>query len=391
MLKDSLLYRNTYCAIEFGIDALGKEQFTALTLRKKKGELYIKNKTTTKSVEDLINFLKQEKQQHTILIINNQQVLFKVIEKNAKNPVVAAFPTINKKEFITEVKHSNEKSFIGIVRKRYAENIWTLFNEAGIIILDTVIGILPVFALLDVLPGTEHIQTTHSQISIINQQVTSITSNVFSEESYQINGLELKNYEILSLGAMVSFYVNEQIQYSTKELETFKQQTIFAKGLKAGLALMFLILLVNFMFFSNYYRQIEKLQAEINIYSETKEALKKIASEVDKKKKLLQQIQNSGTSSLSKYTDQLIQEIPHSILLEEVNYQPFITTIKENKLIKNEQNMLQVSGVFKNNRELSNWIDVVEQKSWVQKVDGLSIQSDARKKIAKFFFKIKIK
>jgi len=334
MLKDSLLYRNTYCAIEFGIDALGKEQFTALTLRKKKGELYIKNKTTTKSVEDLINFLKQEKQQHTILIINNQQVLFKVIEKNAKNPVVAAFPTINKKEFITEVKHSNEKSFIGIVRKRYAENIWTLFNEAGIIILDTVIGNLPVFALLDVLPGTEHIQTTHSQISIINQQVTSITNNVFSEESYQINGLELKNYEILSLGAMVSFYVNEQIQYSIKELETFKQQTIFAKGLKAGLALMFLILLVNFMFFSNYYRQIEKLQAEINIYSETKEALKKIASEVDKKKKLLQQIQNSGTSSLSKYTDQLIQEIPHSILLEEVNYQPFITTIKENKLIR---------------------------------------------------------
>ena len=391
MLKDSLLYRNTYCAIEFGIDALGKEQFTALTLRKKKGELYIKNKTTTKSVEDLINFLKQEKQQHTILIINNQQVLFKVIEKNAKNPVVAAFPTINKKEFITEVKHSNEKSFIGIVRKRYAENIWTLFNEAGIIILDTVIGSLPVFALLDVLPGTEHIQTTHSQVSIINQQVTSITNNVFSEESYQINGLELKNYEILSLGAMVSFYVNEQIQYSTKELETFKQQTIFAKGLKAGLALMFLILLVNFMFFSNYYRQIEKLQAEINIYSETKEALKKIASEVDKKKKLLQQIQNSGTSSLSKYTDQLIQEIPHSILLEEVNYQPFITTIKKNKLIKNEQNMLQVSGVFKNNTELSNWIDVVEQKSWVQKVDGLSIESDARKKIAKFFFKIKIK
>ncbi|WP_440881306.1 hypothetical protein [Tenacibaculum sp. C7A-26P2] len=391
MLKDSLLYRNTYCAIEYGIDALGKEQFTALTLLKKKGELYIKNKTITKSVEDLINFLKQEKQQHTILIINNQQVLFKVIEKNAKNPVVAAFPTINKKEFITEVKHSNEKSFIGIVRKRYAENIWTLFNEAGIIILDTVIGNLPVFALLDVLPGTEHIQTTHSQISIINQQVTSITNNVFSEESYQINGLELKNYEILSLGAMVSFYVNEQIQYSTKELETFKQQTIFAKGLKAGLALMFLILLVNFMFFSNYYRQIEKLQAEINIYSETKEALKKIASEVDKKKKLLQQIQNSGTSSLSKYTDQLIQEIPHSILLEEVNYQPFITTIKENKLIKNEQNMLQVSGVFKNNRELSNWIDIVEQKSWVQKVDGLSIESDARKKIAKFFFKIKIK
>ena len=391
MLKDSLLYRNTYCAIEYGIDAQGKEQFTALTLRKKKGELYIKNKTITKSVEDLINFLKQEKQQHTVLIINNQQVLFKVIEKNAKNPVVAAFPTINKKEFITEVKHSNEKSFIGIVRKRYAENIWTLFNEAGIIILDTVIGSLPVFALLDVLPGTEHIQTTHSQVSIINQQVTSITINVFSEESYQINGLELKNYEILSLGAMVSFYVNEQIQYSTKELETFKQQTIFAKGLKAGLALMFLILLVNFMFFSNYYRQIEKLQAEINIYSETKEALKKIASEVDKKKKLLQQIQNSGTSSLSKYTDQLIQEIPHSILLEEVNYQPFITTIKENKLIKNEQNMLQVSGVFKNNRELSNWIDVVEQKSWVQKVDGLSIESDARKKIAKFFFKIKIK
>lgn len=391
MLKDSLLYRNTYCAIEYGIDAQGKEQFTALTLRKKKGELYIKNKTITKSVEDLINFLKQEKQQHTVLIINNQQVLFKVIEKNAKNPVVAAFPIINKKEFITEVKHSNEKSFIGIVRKRYAENIWTLFNEAGIIILDTVIGSLPVFALLDVLPGTEHIQTTHSQVSIINQQVTSITINVFSEESYQINGLELKNYEILSLGAMVSFYVNEQIQYSTKELETFKQQTIFAKGLKAGLALMFLILLVNFMFFSNYYRQIEKLQAEINIYSETKEALKKIASEVDKKKKLLQQIQNSGTSSLSKYTDQLIQEIPHSILLEEVNYQPFITTIKENKLIKNEQNMLQVSGVFKNNRELSNWIDVVEQKSWVQKVDGLSIESDARKKIAKFFFKIKIK
>ena len=135
MLKDSLLYRNTYCAIEYGIDAQGKEQFTALTLRKKKGELYIKNKTITKSVEDLINFLKQEKQQHTVLIINNQQVLFKVIEKNAKNPVVAAFPIINKKEFITEVKHSNEKSFIGIVRKRYAENIWTLFNEAGIIII----------------------------------------------------------------------------------------------------------------------------------------------------------------------------------------------------------------------------------------------------------------
>ncbi len=390
MLKDSLLYGNTYCAIEYSVNEVGEELFIALLLLKKNGELEVKTKEKFKSPIELRDFLKKEKQKHLVLVINNQQVLFKTIEKNEKNPISVAFPTVNKKDFLSEVQHSAEKSFVGIVRKNYVESLVDFLKKDGIAVLDIVIGGLSVFGLLEVFPENDEVYTTNSKVTIHQNQISSIETRVFHDQTYGINGLELDNYQILNLGAIVNFYLNKQVQQSKEELEEFTHKTIFTKGLMAGLVLIFIVLLVNFMFFSKYYSKIERLQADLTEHSQTKEVLKKIAKDVDKKKKLLQQIQSSGTSSLSKYVDQLVSEIPRSVLLQEVNYQPFLTVIKEDKLIKNELKTLSVSGVFKDNAELSDWIDIIEKKQWVKKVDGLSIERDTRKKVSKFYFHIKI-
>ncbi|TDQ21831.1 hypothetical protein [Tenacibaculum caenipelagi] len=389
MFKDWFLYSSRFCAVEHAIDINGSERFNCLLLRKKRNELFIEKEESFLSNEELISFLKSNKQQHIVLTINNQQVLSKKIkEEGNQNVVQSAYPNLKLKDFYYQSERSNHYVFIALARRLYVDEILELYHSKGISVLDFSLGNLAIYGITSLFK-TSKIYTSNAEIIIESERIIDIELKHFDKkEEYKVNGLVLNNSSLLSLGTVINCYLKSNFYQGEERVSTYKGRIIFKKGYKVILVVCFLILLINFLVFNTYYKKVEQLNNHIDLYNNTRTELNLLRSKVSEKENVLSQIKSYVSSNLSRYVDEIVTIVPSSILLSELNYQPFSSSIKEGKEIKNELSQIKISGSFKNNSDLSGWIDKLERLNWIKAIEKLSIVNTVRG--SKFYFSIKI-
>lgn len=389
MFKDWFLYNNKFAAIEHTFNAKGEEVYSYLLLRKKGKELLNEQKETFNSKDALVDVLKKEKQTHVVLIVNDQQVLSKKIDfVENQNAFQLVYPNLNSQDFYYQNEQAGDSLFIAVSRRSYVDELIAFYATHKIAVLDVVLGNLPLVGIADVLNADE-VYTSNAKIKIEAGKVTDIVSKQFTPEEYSINGLSIASNNLLSLGAIISYYLKNRIYQDKKLFENFKDGVFFKKGFKGVLAFCFLVLLVNFLYFNSYYEKVNRLNSHVELYSNSTEELNVLGKDVKEKERLLNQIQNYASSNLSKHIDEIVERIPSTILLTELNYQPFSGTIKEGKPIKNELKVIKVSGDFKENSDISLWMDSLERLAWVKEVSKVSITNTS--KGSKFYFSIEIK
>ncbi|MFY7669769.1 hypothetical protein ACOSP6_01640 [Tenacibaculum sp. MEBiC06402] len=392
-MKDRLFFGNTFCAVEHSFDSEGNEEFHCLQLSKQKNELVLKNSESFNSLENLFSYLKEIKQEHLVLVVNNNQVLSKSIpfvEPNKELVFKNAYPTLVKSNFYAQVSYSNTNSFISIVRNDYVEKLVREYQSNAIDVVDVLIGSLSVSAISDVIEETE-VYTSNAKVTLLDKQIHLIENKSFDVSIYTINGLKIQSSYVLSLGAIVSFYLQKGIFFSENNVTQFKEKKTFNLGYKLVLGVIFLMVLVNFLFFSSYNKEVAKLQEQLEIKTGAKLRLKEISVSLEKKRKLLSELQNSSLFSVSKYADQIVEEIPNSVVLSEINYQPIEGTIRKEKEVKFKVKEIEIKGVLNNYNEFTSWIDKIEQKKWVNQLLELSTEKDKRKKNSSFHVLIRVK
>ena len=392
-MKDRLFFGNTFCAVEHSFDSGGNEEFHCLQLSKQKNELVLKNSESFNSLENLFSYLKEIKQEHLVLVVNNNQVLSKSIpfvEPNKELVFKNAYPTLVKSNFYAQVSYSNTNSFISIVRNDYVEKLAKEYQSNAIDVVDVLIGSLSVSAISDVIEETE-VYTSNAKVTLLDKQIHVIENKSFDVNTYSINGLKIQSSYVLSLGAIVSFYLQKAIFFSENNVTQFKEKKTFNLGYKLVLGVIFLMVLVNFLFFSSYNKEVAKLREQLEIKTGAKLRLKEISVSLEKKRKLLSELQNSSLFSVSKYADQIVEEIPNSVVLSEINYQPIEGTIRKEKEVKFKIKEIEIKGVLNNYNEFTSWIDKIEQKKWVNQLLELSTEKDKRKKNSSFHVLIRVK
>lgn len=392
MLKDWFLYNNKFCAVEHTFDAQGADVFNYLLLAKKGKELLIVGKEVFDNKEALVNFLKEQKQNHVVLVVNDQQVLSKKITSEVatvnQNVFQVAYPNLNSQEFQYQYEITKEHVFLAVTRNSYIQELINFYQTHKISVLDFSLGNIGFFKISKLFKNQE-VNTSNAHITLASDEVTNITLKQFDKENYTLNGLAIESNDVLLLGGIVGCYIEKGISKNRKLFEAFKDAVIFKKGVKIALSLCFLVLLINFMVFSSYHSKVNRLNSHIELYRSTTEELNALNKKVKKKENLLNQIQNYASKSTSKYIDELVARLPNTVLLTELNYQPFLNTIKEEKEIENENGVIKVSGEFKEQKTISIWVDSLEKLPWVKEVSKLSIENTSKK--SKFYFSIVIK
>ena len=392
-MKDRLFFGNTFCAVEHSFDSDGNEQFHCLQLRKQNSELIIANSDSFDSIEKLFSFLTEIKQEHLVLVVNNNQVLSKsipVLEPNRELVYKNAYPTLSKNDFLTQVVYSKTESYVSIVRNDYIQQLIKEYSQNNLTVLDVTLSIMSIDSITDVV-NYEELFTSNSRITISDGKLNSIENKRFDFYCYEINGIKIQSSYLLSLSSIVSFYLKKNISFSEKYLTDFKDKKVFNLGYKIVLGIIFILVLINFLLFSNYSRNVNNLQQELEIKKGAKNKLKTISVSLDKKRKLLLELQNSSLFSVSKYTDQIVEELPNSVILSDINYQPVKGTIREGKEANFLIKEIEIKGVLNNYNEFTSWIDKIEQKKWVNQLLELSTEKDKRKKNSSFHVLIRVK
>ena len=336
-----------------------------------KSELIIEDSFSFNTIDELQD--KVDKNTPLFLIINDDQVISKkIIQSSDDTAILTAFPNLNIEEFYTEIYTNTEQTFVNICRKESVEKILEEFTNTDYHIIGFSLGNLSAVNLCEILEN-KNISTSNSTIKYGDAIVEDIIPNQVNETTYHINGLDVTNKNLLSFSGVFTYITAIQKTSSNfknineKLTANFKERVFFNTGFKVGLGSIFILLLISFLFFSNYNSKIQELDANLFSKKTQIEALKTLKEEVNQKEKILKAYV-SESSKVSWYLDQLGINVPHSIQLSEMNWQPLLSTIKEGKEIKPQKNTLFIKGTTLKPSEFSSWVAQLEQTEWIKKV-----------------------
>ncbi|MCF6168802.1 hypothetical protein [Lutibacter sp.] len=367
-------YGSLYAAIEHQSND-ENEQFALLVLKKEKNEFKIETQKLLESLKEVAETI--NKDQHLYLIVNNNQVLSKSIQKELSEDKVVqkSFPNIKISDFYYEIVQLEESTYISICRKEYIEKLINDYKQNNINIIGFTLGNNSATHLLSFIEKT-NFSTSNTIISIGKNQLKSIDLNDrIDETSYVINGIEISNTYILALASVIAYYTNSTStssnfkNYNVSILKYYTQKRFFSLGLKTGLALLFISLLINFLYFDFYNKKIENLTQKTQINQSQKEQLLLLNSELSSKKKLVGDIINSTASKTSLYFDLIGLIVPNTILLGSMKYQPILKNIEEQKKIVLNSQTLFIKGSSSNSKNFSTWIKNLENFDWINSVD----------------------
>jgi len=144
MLKDVTTYLqfgSHFCGIEHTSE-YGQDTLYATILKKTKNEVDVESHFEASSIENLSEQL--PKNQHVVLIINNQYVITKKVQDDQIDHlklVYKAFPNINLEEFYYEILEQKTIHYVSICRKKYVEELITEYsaNTISVLILKIII------------------------------------------------------------------------------------------------------------------------------------------------------------------------------------------------------------------------------------------------------------
>ncbi len=393
--KTYLDYGNRFCGIEHASQK-GQEIYFSTLLKKKTHILDIEVCHKESSLEKLK--VKLPKKQHICLIINNNNVLAKQIESDETNILKAvynAFPSINLDDFYYEVIVQKNNQFVSICRKAYVEELVNNYIKEGFSVINITLGnsiISGISTLLD----SKNITTSNANVFLEDNTISKIEkTEINNEANYNVNGIEISNNHLLSCSGALSFFINsynpntnfEELKSTFKK--NYKQSRFYTVFLKSGLVMLLLILLINFFVFNNYFNKVKTLQQTSQLNQTTKQNILKLNENVSKSQRIVEDMLKSNSSKSSFYINAIIQNLPNSILLSDLNYQPLIKRIKADKRIQTEINSILISGKSNNSEIFSNWLSDLENTNWIHKIEIINYE-DFSKTSSKFSLKLDI-
>lgn len=377
MLTKMITYWNfgkEYCSLEHSSGNRLPENIFGLQANKKKGEFEISKTFSSTSIKELSKNL--NKNQHCFLTLTNNQVLLKATEVSGNDAKIisTAFPNIELEEFYYEILKTSSQQLVALCRKEHVHQIITEYQNEGILIIGFSLSFFSIQNLLSLLKEDE-LSFSKYEIRKKGNQLLSFGKNTNSEEiDYEIEDLTVSSRYLLPLASLFNYETENSFIRSNTGIKNndlrkeYKQQVFFKKGMLAGIGILLISLLLNFMFFSGYYAELQELSSQYEEELSQKQAYNLKSQEIVAKEKIVSNIFNNSTSKSSYFLNRIINSKPKSVLLSEFTFQPLLKQIKENESIKLETNKIIITGESKEEISFSAWIKELESMRWIKQV-----------------------
>ena len=365
-----------------GTHYIGVEHFTLnnedkislLLVEKKKEGLVITKK-------DRVNYTgkiseKWDNKLPFFLTINTNQVIQKEVsstDASDEKLLHKAFPNTNWEDFYFEIWRLKTKSIIAIARKSYLHEIVTNYESQKITIAGISLGIC---SIADIIDYTDEavLQTNHQLIS--NQEQEQIISANLQDSviTYNINSLQIENRQLLAFSGILRLIMNGTVNtgsiitYSGELYDDYNQKTFFVKCLKIAVGALLVVLVLNFIFFTHYYKLAQETSETLLVNKSSIEDVNKIKQRIVVKEEKVKNLVGKTTSQSSLIINEIANKVPASILLTELTFNPLVKKIKPEEPIITQEKTITISGTTIANEAFTNWIESIEKLNWVDKV-----------------------
>lgn len=354
---------------------LNNEEKTSLLLVEKKKEGLVIAK------KDRVNYTgkiaeKWDSKLPFFLTINTNQVIQKEvsgIEPSDEKLLHRAFPNTNWEDFYFEIWRLKTKSIIAIARKSYLHEIVSNYQSQKITVAGISLGICSIANIIDYTDETV-LQTNHQLIS--NQEQEQIISASLQDLIivYNINSLQIENRQLLAFSGILRLIMNATVNtgsiitYSDELYDDYNQKTFFVKGLKIAVGTLLVILVLNFIFFTHYYKLAQETSETLLVNKSSIEDVNKIKQRIIVKEEKVKNLVGKTTSQSSLIINEIANKVPTSILLTDLTFNPLEKKIKQEEPIITQEKTITISGTTIANEAFTNWIESIEKLNWTDKV-----------------------
>ncbi|WP_343616619.1 hypothetical protein [Flavobacterium sp.] len=369
---NNFLLGKQYIAVEHF--TLNNEDKVALLLVEKKKEGLVISKKDRVSYTDKIAD-KWDIKLPFFLIINSNQVIQKEvsgIDVSDEKLLHKSFPNTNWDEFYYEIWRLKTKSVIAIARKSYINTLLENYQNQKITIAGISLGVCSIADIIEYSDQNEF-YTNHQLISRNENQIISQNS-LETAIPYTINDLQIENRQLVAFSGILRLIVNNTVNtgsilsYSEELYNEYNQKTFFNKGLKIMVGIVLGILVLNFIFFSHYYKLAQESSEILLVNKSYSEDVSKIKQRIIIKEEKVKGIDGRMTSRSSLIINEIASRVPSSILLTELVFNPLEKKIKAEEPILTKDKMIAISGTTIANQDFTKWVEDIETLKWVDKV-----------------------
>lgn len=369
---------NTFYGLEiYQID--GVVQFRLLQATKKKGELVIMDTQSFDELETLPNLAKVSVPIY--LIYNTDSVVTKNTTSNFEDraAVEQVFPGLNFENFFYQISKLKDLSYISVVKKQDVENYLAQLKKMKFNVGGFSLGPCSLNAILDYLKNDFIFTNTDKVIlnGVSDANLSISRKKDSSVSTYNINGLSVKNTEVMAFSGILSFLTSNKMAASNfgdvaQNLQSeFATSRTFGILLRSSLGFILLLLLSNFLLFNFYFDRVQLSKENLAFENENKKNLIAVRDRVTEKEKKVDAVLSLSNSRTSFYLDKLGVSVPKSILLTELHYQPITKPVRESKPIQLDENRILVMGTSISSEDFSSWITHLETIEWIGSVETL--------------------
>ncbi|MFT5819686.1 MAG: hypothetical protein ACI8ZM_000911 [Crocinitomix sp.] len=354
-------------------------EYHYMSLKQSKGEIDFVARG--ERISDLDALIKATSNRHPILLhftgkgILNRKAVF---QENYQHSILL---NGNLDAFYFSDYIEKQNVFSSVIRKDVVDEYVRQFTEKKCQIISISSGPFHA-AILNGVLKKETLTIGNTKLQFQENLLTSfskITEEENESRSILLGGETIPNKLIVCAAVGAAFFnpieqlvhpVNETIFSETKE--EAKQKNIFIR-FGMGMMLFFLLLLfANHLYLGHLNQEVVDNSVYLMAYDEQLTLIADLDDEKSRKEKLLQSSGLLNKNFLSFYLMEIANSVPAEITFDEIVLRPLKEDIKQRKKIAFEEHLVLVNGRSQTSHILSKWIEEVEQKDWLSKVDILS-------------------
>ncbi|WP_109852431.1 PilN domain-containing protein [Aquimarina sp. AU58] len=290
--------------------------------------------------------------------------------------------------------HQNQQNFISIVRKDVLEKFFTLFLENKYLVVDYSIGPF-VGVLFNGLSNTSSIISADYELSFEDDYLTETQKLDTITKEYILGEEKINNTQVPLFSTLLHYlYPSDDFSYDTEFLIENKKENVLKKAFNTVatvLGIFFLsALLISYLLLNYYNDKYVSYESQLYNLNDTYNQVKKIESEKENKKKILQESGILNQNFLSFYMYRIVNSIPDNVGLNSLKVNPTQKKIKNFEKIIFETNTIIINGNSSSSMPINSWVKELKKEKWISKIEILDF-SKSRNKKSEFTLKIVVK
>lgn len=311
-----------------------------------------------------------------ILCIQGIGLVQRVVDKNCDD-INQSIPNINQEEYLVLSGGSpGNKKLIALYRKEQLNDILsdpglTRIPVTGISLgFDGVQEFLQLFENqnMEFIAGLNSLLIENGEIKNISKCISTGTNTyAFADKQRNAN-------EILALCTGLQYFIKptsesfkiQWIKEQTSEFTARKVSEYILRFVGAGLLV---LLLINFLLFDSYNKQLNQLSIEAQEIVELQTEIKELRDDLTLKKQFVSEDNVPGNYSFAFYADHLASYVEDGVRFIELSICPVRGKIKDDKVIEFTGNTLVVKGTSPNSAVFSKFTGKINEANWVKTVE----------------------